>query len=140
MNLQNVFEKIDELSEEYLKVWVDISKIESPTAFKEGVDKVCDYIVTLAEKKGWKVEMLPQSVAGNAACITMNPEAKKAPVCLSGHMDTVHPVGSFGEPPVRIENGMIYGPGVCDCKGGIVSQLLAMDALSELGFSEIPVK
>jgi len=140
MDIQRIFEKIDELSEEYVKVWADISEIESPTAYKEGVDSVCDYLLELAAGKGWEIDVLHHDTAGKAACITMNPDAQKAPVCLSAHMDTVHPVGSFGPAPVRIENGMIYGPGVCDCKGGIVSSLLCMAALSDLGFNDRPVK
>ena len=70
----------------------------------------------------------------------MNKDAKKAPVCLSAHMDTVHPVGSFGTPAVKIEGDKIYGPGVTDCKGGIVSAFLAMHALEKFGYTERPVK
>lgn len=33
----------------------------------------------------------------------MNPNAKGKLITLSGHMDTVHPVGSFGSPATRIE-------------------------------------
>lgn len=63
----------------------------------------------------------------------MNPESDNQPVALSGHMDTVHPVVLFGTPAVRRENEKIYGPGVMDCKGGIVAGFLAMDALQICG-------
>lgn len=69
----------------------------------------------------------------------MNPESDNQPVALSGHMDTVHPVVLFGTPAVRRENEKIYGPGVMDCKGGIVAGFLAMDALQICGFKERPV-
>ena len=140
MNATKIFDRIDDLEKEYLRVWEDICNIESPTSFKAGVDAVCEYITALAEKKGWGVEHFPQPVSGNAACIVINPSADASPICLSGHMDTVHPVGSFGTPPVRIDGEMIYGPGVCDCKGGIVAALLAMDAMDSEGFDLRPVK
>lgn len=70
----------------------------------------------------------------------MNPAAAGTPVTLSGHLDTVHPVGSFGYPPVRVDNGILYGPGVTDCKGGTVAALLAMTALDEIGFSDRPIQ
>jgi glutamate carboxypeptidase len=55
-------------------------------------------------------------------------------------MDTVHPVGSFGTPAVKMDEEKIYGPGVTDCKGGLAAALLAMDALERCGFSDRPVR
>ncbi|MBQ8815249.1 MAG: M20/M25/M40 family metallo-hydrolase [Lachnospiraceae bacterium] len=140
MRCETLFRKIDELYPAYLKVWEDVCNIESPTNDKAGVDAVCRYFVALAEKQGWEIEISRQDAAGDAACITMNPNAKKAPVCFSGHMDTVHPVGLFGTPAVRMDEEKIYGPGVIDCKGGCVSSFLAMDALAQIGFNERPIK
>ena len=140
MKCDALFAKIDELYPKYVKVWEDVCNIESPTAYKAGVDAVCQYFVKMAEEKGWEIEISKQEVAGDAACITMNPNAKGAPVCLSGHMDTVHPVGLFGTPAVRMDEKYIYGPGVIDCKGGCVSSFLAMDALMQVGFNDRPVK
>ena len=70
----------------------------------------------------------------------MNPNAQGAPVCFSGHMDTVHPLGSFGEVPVHRDDRKIYGPGVIDCKGGVAASFMTMDALEKCGFNERPVK
>ena len=140
MSCERIFESIDSLSAEYVGFWADICNIESPTSFKEGVDRVGSYIIEKAKAHGWEIEINKQAVAGDAICITMNKDAKKAPVCLSSHMDTVHPVGSFGTPAVRLEGDRIYGPGVTDCKGGIVSAFLAMHALEKCGYTERPVK
>ena len=140
MKCDKVFDKIDELNAEYVDFWADICNIESPTSYKEGVDAVGKYIIEKAKQQGWDVEIDKQTVAGDAVCITMNSNATKPSVCLSGHMDTVHPVGTFGTPAVRISDGKIYGPGVTDCKGGIASAFLAMRALKECGYTERPVK
>ena len=137
---RNLLDTIDSLENQYLDILEDVCDIESPTSLKEGVDRTVDYIIKIAKAHGWQTEIFYQSVAGNAGCITMNPNATKAPICLSGHLDTVHPVGSFGYPAVRRDEKNMYGPGVMDCKGGVVAALMAMDALQRCGFSDRPVK
>ena len=40
MDHKVLFDEIDRLYPDYLKVWEDVCNIESPTIYKEGVDKV----------------------------------------------------------------------------------------------------
>ena len=134
-----IFHQIDQLFPSYIKFWEDICNIESPTAHKAGVDAVGAYAADAARAHGWKVETFPQPVSGDVVCITMNEDAKGTPIALSGHMDTVHPLGAFGSPAVRIEGDTIYGPGVSDCKGGIAEAFLVMDALEKSGYRERPI-
>ncbi|MBE6798059.1 MAG: M20 family metallopeptidase [Ruminococcaceae bacterium] len=133
------FETIDALYDEYVKFWQDVCNIESPTEYKTGVDAVGDYFAEWAKKHGWSVEIYKQEKSGNVVCITMNGDSKGQPICFSGHIDTVHPIGSFGTPAVRTDGDRIYGPGVTDCKGGLVAAALAMDALSKCGYEKRPV-
>ena len=137
---EQLFKTIEALNDEYIKFLTDICTIESPTEYKEGVDRVGKYFIDKANEKGWLVEVQNQEISGDVVCITMNPDADAAPVCFSGHMDTVHPVGSFGEVPVRFEGDKIVGPGVTDCKGGLAASFMAMDALERCGFDKRPVK
>lgn len=137
--IEPVFAKIAALEEDYCRVWEEYCNIESPTLCKEGVDAANEYVARLAAEKGWRVEYCRQPVSGDAVCITMNPDDAGAPLAISGHVDTVHPVGLFGTPAVRRDETRIYGPGVMDCKGGIVAGLLAMDALAQCGFAERPI-
>lgn len=137
---EKLFEKLDELEKQYIKFWEELCLIESPTDYKEGVDASSNYIIEKAKAYGWKIERQEQKVSGDFICITMNPDSQNAPVCLSGHLDTVHPVGLFKEPVVKIDNEKIYGPGVCDCKGGVVAAFYAMASLAETGFKERPIK
>lgn len=136
MEYNALFEQIDQLNEDYIKIWQDVCNLESPTADKVRVDAVGRYIADWAEQKGWKVHIEPIEKAGDIVWITLNPEAEGQGIFLSGHLDTVHPVGLFGNPPVRIEGDTIYGPGVIDCKGGVVGAMLAMDALERIGYRD----
>lgn len=140
MQCKKLFEKIDELYEEYLDIWEDVCNIESPTEYKDGVDKVGQYFISLAKKYNWDIEVCEQQFAGNVICITLNPEIDESPISVSGHIDTVHPVGFFGTPAVKRDSQKIYGPGVMDCKGGVVAATLAMDALRQCGFKKRPVQ
>ena len=139
MDMKELFEIIDSKTEEYLTFLKEITEIESPTTFKEGVDAVGEYFIEKAKKRGWKTEVFPQEKAGNVVVITMNDEVKERPFCLSGHIDTVHPLGLFGNPCVKIEGNRMTGPGVCDCKGGCVNAFWVMDALSEIGYKKRPI-
>ena len=139
MNYTKLFEIIDAKKDKYVNFLKEIVEIESPTTYKNGVDAVGRYFIEKAKEKGWKTEIFRQNVAGDVVVITMNPEADNKPICLSGHMDTVHPVGLFGDPCVRFEGNKMIGPGVADCKGGCVSGFWAMDALSEAGYKDRPV-
>ena len=140
MDYAKLFSAIDSLESKYIQFWADICTIESPTSYKAGVDAVAAFCADHARSFGWQVEIHEEEVSGNAVCITMNPDAPGEAVCLSGHMDTVHPVGLFGSPAVRTDETYIYGPGVADCKGGIAGSFLAMEALHSIGFTDRPVK
>ena len=140
IDCKKVFKRIDALEKQYITLLEEFCLIESPTDYKEGVDAAGNYIVEKAKAFGWKIEKQEQKISGDCICITMNPDATEKPVCLSGHVDTVHPVGLFGTPAVKIDKDKIYGPGVSDCKGGIVASLLAMAALDEEDFRKRPIK
>lgn len=139
MNALSIFEKIDSLNEKYLDVWEDVCNIESPSNYKEGVDAVGNYFCALAKEQGWKIERYSQERFGDVVCITMNPDSKECPVVLSGHMDTVHPIGFFGNPPSRREGDRLIAPGAVDCKGGVVAGFLAMQAIAECGYRDRPI-
>lgn len=54
------------------------------------------------------------------------------PLVVLGHIDTVHPVGTF-EPVFRVEDGLARGPGVFDMKGGWACVLTAMARFRDAG-------
>ena len=135
-----VFAALEQLESKYIKMWEDICLIESPTTYKEGVDAVGKFCADIAAQMGWKVETQHEEISGDPVCITMNPDSTQQAICLSAHMDTVHPVGSFGTPAVRMDDVNIYGPGVRDDKGGIIAGLMIMEALQQCGYTKRPIK
>ncbi len=140
MDFDRLLKAIDCMQEEYLQFWMDVVNCESPTDYKFGVDMCSKLFIDRAKKRGWHIDIQKQPVSGDAVCITLNPDAPGKPFCLSAHLDTVHPLGSFGTPAARIEGDKLIGPGVTDCKGGAVTALMAMEALDACGFDARPVK
>ena len=60
-------------------------------------------------------------------------------ILLNAHIDTVDPgdPAAWTHDPLSgaVEGGLLYGRGSCDMKGGLVTYLTAMDALSDLGLN-----
>lgn len=117
---------------EGIRTWVFI---ESPTDFPEGVDRVMD----LAER-----EMLSLGAAieresggegyGDLLTARIAGESEGPGVLVLGHLDTVHPVGTFErELPFRREGDRVYGPGIYDMKGGMYSACYALRQLLRAG-------
>ena len=134
------FERLDSLENEYVEFLAELCKIESPTEDKAAVDEAGCFIIRKAEELGFSVKVKEEPKSGNPFVITMNGDVKQRALVYSAHVDTVHPKGAFGKDIVKIENGIMYGPGVVDCKGGIAAALYAMAALKDLGYTKRPLK
>lgn len=140
MDTAQIFPVIEKLNTYYCDLWEQVCNMESPTEYKQGVDAVGQVFIHIAHQHHWDVEVLELEAAGNPICITMNPLSPEKPLVLSGHIDTVYPLGSFPTPAVHRDEERIYGPGTIDCKGGVVAAVMAMDALMRCGFQKRPVK
>ena len=138
--IQKIFDSIDAREQEYKDFLRDIVCMESYTPDKTDVDALGDFIRAHAETCGWQVHTEYFEKAGNGLLITMNPDAALPPVVFTGHLDTVHPKGTFQPPLFREEDGKFFGPGVVDMKGGLAQGLLAMRALQDAGYTDRPIK
>lgn len=130
---KEAFSFVDENLSRYVDFLYKICSFEARAYDKETIDRMVDYIASFAEGEGLSVTRTPMEKCGDFLTVEINEGAEKA--CFFGaHMDTVHEKGTFGDPPVRIEDGRMIGPGVIDCKGGIAIALLTMRAMKENGF------
>lgn len=118
-----------------LKTWVEC---ESPTFDPEAVTRMMQLAGDDAKAMGAEVDMIePKGGFGASVRIRFpHPDQGKKPgIMISGHMDTVHPVGVLKKNPWRIEDGKAYGPGTQDMKGGNLAMLEAAGMLHKQGWT-----
>jgi glutamate carboxypeptidase len=113
---------------EGLRPWVEC---ESPTYDAAAVARMMDLAAADLAELGATVEIIPGrlGLGPSVRARLPHPTARKPGVLVSGHFDTVHPIGSLAENPCRIEGDRLYGPGVLDMKSG---NYLAVEAARQL--------
>ena len=80
-----------------LSLWRELVQIESPSYYKEGVDRVGQLLETFCkEELGYHIRFQNDPIYGNclAACSCPFDQYEHG-IAISAHMDTVHALGSF---------------------------------------------
>ena len=98
---------------ELLELLRELVEIESPT-YTPGPGKVAQRIGEELERLGAQPELL------DGDHLQADLAGRGQPLLLSGHVDTVWPVGTLETMPFRIDDGRAYGPGVHDMKACLV--------------------
>lgn len=127
--MTDLHKAVETLLPTYLDFWKKICGMETPSSERNALNLQADFIVDFCEMRGFSVRRQQYPVAGDTLVVELQGDTKRSHVALLAHMDTVHTPGVFGTPPVYEKNGILHGPGVFDCKGGIAVCLLAMEAL-----------
>lgn len=113
----------------------ELVNYESFSASKAHVDKLTDAMqAKFTEMAATSITRIPQTEVGDFLLAKWNENAPGKPILFLAHIDTVWPIGTLAERPVRIdEDGRLYGPGAIDMKGGIVIMLSAIRGLLDMG-------
>jgi glutamate carboxypeptidase len=125
----SIFEKKQEQMITLLQSFV---QIETPTYEKKWVDQLGNLITEKAQALGACIEISEQDAVGDHRIFRWGSEGEG--ILLMTHMDTVFPLGTLKEMPVKVEAKNFFGPGAMDMKGGIVLALTAVEILQEKGF------
>ncbi len=111
---------------QYLKDLQTLCSINSYTKNKKGVDSVAQQMRQWLEPLGFETKIFPRESIGDHYLF----QSKKRDgdkILLLGHNDTVFPDGDFET--FNEDEQWVYGPGVCDMKGG---NIVALEALKEV--------
>jgi glutamate carboxypeptidase len=108
---------------QYLHDLKKIIEINSYTKNKDGVDKVGLQMQDWLEELGFETTRHQRDLIGDHLLFT-TPKTTGPKVLLLGHNDTVFPFGTFEG--FREDENWIYGPGVCDMKGGNIVALQSL--------------
>ncbi len=122
-----------------LRPWIET---ESPTFDAAAVNRMVDAAAYDFAAAGASVEFIPGRMGYGGSLRARFPHADqgKPGILVSGHLDTVHPLGVINVNPYRREGGKIYGPGIQDMKGGNFVALEAMRQIARSGLvTKLPV-
>lgn len=141
-NYDAVVRFIDDHKEEMLKGWETFVNYEGRFDEKENVEKAQAWFRGQLEETGFRCWTVPSRPDRCSVLLGILGEDRPGkPIVFGGHLDTVHPKGSFGrENPFYIKDGKAFGPGVLDMKGGLIIALYVAKALNSLGYNERPIK
>lgn len=116
-----------------LKPWIEC---ESPTFDAAAVDRMMDLASYDLAAAGAEIERIPgrMGFGGSVRARFPHKDFGKPGILISGHLDTVHPVGTLEKLPFRREGNKAYGPGIQDMKGG---NFAAIEAIRQLALAAI---
>jgi len=112
---------------DYFKDLENIININSYTNNKVGVDKVGHLFDMWLSKLGFEIQTYHRELIGNHKYYKSKRTLNSKKLLLLGHLDTVFPPDTFLK--YSEDKLWVYGPGVCDMKGG---NIVAVEALREL--------
>ncbi len=117
----------------------ELVRCESPSDQPQAVNRFVNLLASRIDGAA-SVKTLPGGRFGHhLRCEFKFPGAKPdaGKILVLAHSDTVWPLGTLAQMPVREERGRLWGPGVLDMKSGIAFFLYAVRTLRTL---EVPVR
>ena len=109
----------------------DLVEIESPSNDKAALKRIGNKITELLQPLEPLIQIDTQTTTGDnivARWPGRNGQIDGGFLILC-HFDTVHPVGTLADNPVRIQTGEMYGPGIIDMKASITQVIFVLRAL-----------
>jgi glutamate carboxypeptidase len=108
---------------------------ESPSREKRALDALAENLAERLRQLGGSVKILDNPSGGDHLLARFPSAASRRPALLLGHFDTVWPLGTLANLPVREESGRLYGPGAFDMKASLVMFMFVLETLERLGLS-----
>ena len=120
---------------QYLSDLKTVIDINSYTKNSEGVNRVGEVFDKWFEELGLSTTIYKRQDIGHHRHYISSHTLNSKKLLLLGHLDTVFPEGKFEN--FSEDDEWVYGPGVCDMKGG---NIVALEALRELKNKNIEIK
>jgi len=137
MDLQSLVVGVEAYTRErlsqYLEELRELCAIDSDSFHKQGLDEVALLLAARMRGLGMHATIIERESWGNDLLGVLHGNGG-ANILLLGHIDTVYPVGIAAARPVLVEGDIVYGPGVCDMKGCILSAIYAIEALVAMNY------
>ncbi|WP_419858341.1 M20 family metallopeptidase [Candidatus Palauibacter irciniicola] len=129
---QAVSGRMADLRDEFVDFISQLVLEESPSTDPEAQRGIRAILTETLSDLGLDVEHIPGQASGGHLLARSGAAASGAQL-LVGHMDTVWPIGTLREMPVRVSDGRLTGPGAFDMKTGLAIGVFALRALRDVG-------
>jgi glutamate carboxypeptidase len=136
--MENILNNLRVGEKDMLALIERLVNIDSGSFYKKGIDECGRIIGEELEALGFGVSRITEAGHGDHIRAERPGKGSKR-LFLSAHLDTVFPEGTAAKRPFRVQDGLAYGPGVGDIKGGIVQMLYALKVLRDLRLDAPPV-
>jgi glutamate carboxypeptidase len=133
LDLTALQQAVEALRPRFLEDLAALVNLDCGSHDKVGVDAAGRLVQTRLESDGWTVERLPDTTWGDTLVASIDGGAGPAHVVLMAHLDTVFDSGTAAQRPFRTDGTTAHGPGVTDCKGGLLAGVTAVAALKGAG-------
>jgi len=121
---------------EFVRLVSDMVLAESPSTDPAAQAAVFDLVAAELEAVVFETERIPGvRTGGQLKAWRRDTDPGEGAQLLIGHVDTVWPTGTLETMPLRMEDGLLRGPGCFDMKAGVAQIAFALRALHELGLS-----
>lgn len=138
--MNDLFQKCQDDMPEAMKFWEEIVNIDSGSGDTEGLRRIAAVLEKRLESLGFSIARHfvngPESEYNIVA--TKEGTGKKSALLLA-HMDTVFPAGTVAKRPFTVKGDWAHGPGVSDCKAGIVNILYSLKYLEPSDYKRITI-
>lgn len=131
---------VDNCQEEMVDFWRDLVNFQGCAKETTRMTTLLQLVKNRLEQEGLLCRMIPSGEGIPVLSAVDGPERIGKPILLCGHLDTVFPRDAYPENPFVIRDGIAYGPGTADMKGGTVMMLYIVKALRHIGFDRSPIK
>ena len=131
---------VDHCQDEMIDFWRELVNFQGCAKEPARMATLLQMVKRRLEQEGLLCRMIPSGDGIPVLCAVDGPERTGKPVLLCGHLDTVFPRDAYPENPFVIRDGIAYGPGTADMKGGTVMMLYIIKALRHIGYDRSPIK
>lgn len=131
---------VDNCQTEMIDFWRELVNFQGCAKEAARMTTLLQMVKKRLEQEGFLCRMIPSGEGIPILSAVDGPERTGKPILLCGHLDTVFPRDAYPENPFVIRDGIAYGPGTADMKGGTVMMLYIVKALRQIGFDRNPIK
>ena len=128
-----VYVWMEDHQEEMISFIKQLVSIETPSDVPASQQPALELLTNAFAKIHYKVRRIPgRHSGGHLFARPLSRDRNKPVQLLLGHCDTVWPIGTIQDMPLKVKDGKMHGPGIYDMKTGLTQIIFVLRALQEL--------